>query len=174
MACFQHEDPQHRRRSGDIGVHSTEDVTQIGASGYAIYKPFMIIEAKRLPAPTRDREREYVTGTNQTTGSATGGIQRFKLGQHGAQVETSVIVGYIQSQTVQHWHAAINQWITDLVAKPSSDGCDWSQTDTLGQLFCNEEQGTSTTESTHQRFGECVTPFIRIHHFWIVMRSARP
>jgi hypothetical protein len=131
----------------------------------------MVIEAKRLPAPSKDREREYVTGTNKVSGTPTGGIQRFKLGLHGAQVQDAVIIGYVEKQSVQYWHATINQWITDLVTETSSDGCVWKEADKLQQLVCDNERATATTVSNHRRRNACRTRSIKLHHLWVVMGS---
>jgi hypothetical protein len=172
MVRFKHEAPQTTPSTVDLGVHGTEDVTSVGDFGYTIYQPFMVIECKRLPAPSNDREREYVTGTNKTSGGPTGGIQRFKLGLHGAKVETATIVGYIEEQTTRHWHATINGWITDLAGEPSTDGCVWSHADKLQELVCDDDHDASTAISSHERAGVCLTQFIQIHHMWIVMKLA--
>jgi hypothetical protein len=174
MVRFEHETPQAGSRTVDIGIHGMEEITSLGAGDYTLYQPFMVIEAKRLPAPSKDREREYVTGTNKSSGGPTGGIQRFKLGLHGADTQTALIVGYIEEQSVQHWFATINRWIAELVAKTISDGCIWSKADGLDQLVWNEEQNTSIAVSMHQRSGACLTPEVRIHHLWVVMPSAMP
>jgi hypothetical protein len=169
MVRFKHETPQRARATVDLGVHGTEEITVVGNYSYTIYQPFMVIECKRLPAPSRDREREYVTGTNKVSGGATGGIQRFKLGLHGADVETGAIVGYVEEQTPRHWHATINGWITTLAAGTSTEGCVWSESETLEHLVFDDEQGTSKAMSIHQRPDVCLTPSIRIHHLWVVM-----
>ena len=65
---------QREGRSVDIGVHGTEEMTYIEVQGYTIYEPFMLIEAKRLPAPSSDREREYVSGSYAASGGPSGGI----------------------------------------------------------------------------------------------------
>jgi hypothetical protein len=171
MVRFKHEAPQTDARTVDIGVHGAEEITLIGACNYSLYEPFMVIEAKRLPAPTKDREREYVTGTNKASGSATGGIQRFKLGLHGAGGEVAAMVGYIEKHSAQHWHKTINEWITDLASGTSNDGCDWSDDDKLQQLDCGDEQSASMVFSTHQPTDECVTTAIRLCHLWVAMNS---
>jgi len=171
MVRFKHESPQTKSRTIDMAVHGTGEVTLIGAHGYTIYEPFLVIEAKRLPAPSKDREREYVTGTDKARRGVTGGIQRFKLGLHGANVESAVIIGYVERLSVHYWHATINQWIADLVGKASSDGCVWGKSDTLDRLICDDQQETSIAASNHQRSGTCLTSSIRIHHLWVVMNS---
>lgn len=169
MVRFKHEAPQTETRTADLGVHGIEEITIIGVHQYTIYDAFLAIECKRLPPPSKDREREYVTGTNRASGGATGDIQRFKLGLHGASVENAALVGYIEEHSATHWHRTINQWITDLVGKTSSDGCVWNQSDLLQSLDCNAEQGTSAVDSIHQRMSGCLTPSIRMCHLWVVM-----
>jgi hypothetical protein len=173
MVQFLHEDPQRGTSTVDIGIHGTGEITLIEAGSYTSYEPFMVIEAKRLPTPGKEREREYVTGSNKTSGGATGGIQRFKLGRHGSKVETAIIVGYVQKKSVHHWHETINRWITDLTGETSSDGCVWIESDILEPLDFNDEQGTSTTMSRHQRSDDCRSSSIIIHHLWVVMSSAK-
>lgn len=171
MVCFKHEDPQKEARTVDMGVHGTEETTFIGTCSFTIYEPFMVIECKRLPAPSNDREREYVTGTNKASGGATGGIQRFKLGLHGASIETAAIVGYIEKETIHHWHLTINQWITDLAGKATADGCVWSEDDKLQELESNDEQKTSRAMSIHRRSGMSPNSPITLYHLWVVMKS---
>ena len=169
MVSFKHEEPLAKGRTVDIGIHGIEEVTLVVTFGYDIYDPILVIEAKRLPSPRKDREREYVSGIAK----ATGGIQRFKLGLHGADVETAAIVGYIEEQSTHHWHATINTWIGDLSSKKSADGCVWTDADVLGELICDEEQATSATESNHQRTGTCRTSAIHLHHFWVIMSPGK-
>jgi hypothetical protein len=171
MVRFKHEAPQAAGRTVDIGVHGTEESTFIGAHGYTIYEPFIVIEAKRLPAPDNDREHEYVTGNYKASGRPAGGIQRFKLGLHGGNVQTAAIIGYVEQNSTRYWFERINQWIIDLVTGKRVDGCAWNQTGKLEELVCNEEQRTSTAVSRHQRSSTCLTPSIRIHHLWVVMTS---
>jgi hypothetical protein len=169
MVRFKHESLQTEARTVDMGVHGLEEITLIGTCSYTIYEPFMVIECKRLPAPSKDREREYVAGADKVSGGPTGGIQRFKLGLHGREVETAVIVGYIEKETADYWFGTINQWITALVGKTNADGCDWKQEETLQHLIINNEQDISTAMSVHQR---CVgpNPSIKLHHLWVIMR----
>jgi hypothetical protein len=171
MARSKHESPQSGTRTADMGVHGTAETTLIGVRQYSIYKPFLVIEAKRLPAPSADREREYVTGTDPSSGGPTGGIQRFKLGLHGSDVETAAMVAYIQDQPPDHWHSSVNGWIDDLTGVTSTGGCVWSSADKLRPLESNDHSGTAFSVSIHQRRDECATPEIEIHHLWIVMDS---
>lgn len=169
MARFKHESLQDANRTVDIGVHGMEETTFIGFLDYSKYKPFLVIEAKRLPADRNERETEYVTGAT-SGGSPTGGIQRFKLGLHGKDVETAVMVGYIQQKTPNHWHGAINGWIIELATEPTPDECNWSSSDQLQKLKTDDKTRQSACQSSHERVNECVSSTITIHHFWICMR----
>jgi hypothetical protein len=176
MVRFKHEAPQAESRTVDIGVHGAEEATFIRAQSYTIYQPFMVIECKRVPAPSpKEREREYVTGKHKSSGTPAGGIQRFKLGLHGSNIETAAIVGYIEKHSLRYWHGVINGWIAELAAaETGTDGCVWSHADAIEQLVCNDEHGSSTAISSHKRTDECITPSIRLHHLWIVMNLASP
>jgi hypothetical protein len=165
MVRFKHQAPQTTTHTVDLGVHGLESITTVGTRGYTIYQPFLVIEAKRLPAPRKDREREYVVGGDKPSGA----IQRFRLGLHGADVETAIIVGYIESEMPPHWHSTINQWIRSFAAGTEATGCTWSPADELGNLVFDEKHGTSSSESNHERDASCCTPSLRIRHLWIVM-----
>jgi hypothetical protein len=171
MARFKHESPQSGTRTVDIGIHGTQEATLIGVRPYSIYEPFLVIEAKRLPAPSKDREREYVTGIDRASGGPTGGIQRFKLGLHGSNVETAAMVGYIEKNSPRHWHGAINGWIADLTGITSTHGCTWSSADMLQPLQVDDGNRTAFSVSMHQRRHGCSTPTITLHHLWAVMGS---
>ena len=167
MVRFKHEDPQAARHTVDIGVHGVDELTLIGVHDYTIFEPFMVIEAKRLPAPSTDREREYVTGASR----ASGGIQRFKLGLHGAKVETAMMIGYVENENARHWFVIINQWISEFIGTSTADGCDWAESDLLEGIVYDDEQHTSSATSIHSRHHTCLTPSIRIHHLWVLMAS---
>lgn len=173
MVHFQHEVPQGKSRSVDMGVLGTEELTVIDARGYSIYEPFLVIEAKRLPAPSRDREREYVAGEKRNNASPTGGVQRFKLGLHGADIEIAVMIGYIQEKTIPYWHAVINQWIGILSKEKAGDKCIWGTDDMIGKYDLDEERGISSSVSDHLRAESCRTKSIRIHHLWVEMEKKR-
>jgi len=173
MIHFHTEAPQRGQSRADIGVMGTDASTLVGARPYSIYEPFMLIECKRLPAPTSDREREYVAGTHRSSSRPTGGIQRFKLGNHGADVETSAIVGYVEMQTADHWHSAINQWIADLIASSGATEAMWSDHDKLRELLTDPRSSVSSCVSVHRRVATCCTNSIRLHHFWVDVTDDR-
>jgi hypothetical protein len=120
------------------------------------------IECKRLPTPKeKDRdEREYVTNEPGTTG----GIQRFKLGFHGAAHTFAAMIAYVQEQPFSHWMTQVNCWIKHLAAGPNSA---WSDSDILQLLSDNSTTGIGTLKSEHRRaggLGGC-----ELRHIWIRM-----
>lgn len=77
------------------------------------HRPAFIMEAKRLPTPSKDREKEYVIGKT-SDGNPNGGIERFKLGKHGAGHTQCGMIGFIENKDYQDWFEKINFWITEL------------------------------------------------------------
>lgn len=94
MYMFVHQKPQAARRSVDIGVRGTQNETLIGTRAFSPEESYLLIEGKVVPQSEKLREREYVAGWRKENSSSTGGMQRFKLGLHGACLETCVPVGY--------------------------------------------------------------------------------
>lgn len=166
MVQFNHEEPQVSRRHGDLAASPSDDIV-IEAVPYTIYDPILIIECKRLPAPRKDREREYVTGGE----GRNGGIQRFKLGLYASTHKLAVLLGYVQRDTAPEWHTKINAWIEELAQSESADECDWSGDENLGQLANEASTGVATCRSQHSRTGTATSPQIELHHIWIIMSS---
>jgi len=167
MVCFNHEESQTGRRQVDLSATPSE-ATTIDAQDYTIYNPFMVFECKRLPAPSADRKMEYVTGGE----SKKGGIQRFKLGLHGADLSVAAMVGYVQEKTSSHWHQLINEWISDLAAERVSDVCPWKAAETLGHVEQDAGKGIAVCESTHDRSGDAGRSSIQLHHLWVEMAAS--
>lgn len=101
MFHFSHEEPQFSTRKIDLSVSPDVEII-IEAQTYNKYEPVLVIECKRLPSESPEREREYVSGTEPNKKS--GGIQRFKLGLHGAKHDLAVMIGYIQKYTSDYWY----------------------------------------------------------------------
>jgi hypothetical protein len=158
MVLFQHEQRQEGRRRVDLSAKPINRAIIEGVT-YTKYDPILVIEGKRLPAPSKSREREYVTGGEECSG----GIQRFKMGLHGRHHETAIILGYLQKGNLNEWHTRINDWISDL-SRLEQDV--WSNHEKLGASMIDDE-GKARTESVHPRDPDCKTPEIRIMHFWI-------
>ncbi len=170
MFLFGYEEPQYRRRNVDLSVLPTEN-TIIKARPYTIYDPVLVIECKRLPAPSpKEREKEYVTGMKWD--KISGGIQRFKLGLHGAKHDLAAMIGYIQDSS-NDWHSTINKWILELVENPIGDGNAWHKNETLRMLEEDTIIGIAKYHSVHNRIGEVANNKIELYHLWVKMNSSR-
>lgn len=161
MIRFDHEEYQTGQRRVDLSASPAENIF-FEAKLYTIYNPVLVLEGKRLPAPTSSREKEYVTGT--TLEKISGGIQRFKLGMHGAKLDLAVIIGYIQRQHARHWHKKVNGWISELVTNPIGDGCKWTLDETLELLEEDNAKDIASYRSTHSR---TCGDNIELHHLWV-------
>ena len=165
MVHFEHEEYQSGRTSVDVSASPVSEVT-IGASLYTIYEPVVVFECKRLPAPSRSREREYVTGGTE---HRNGGIQRFKLGLHGSKHDIAAMIGYIQERSAREWHEEINRWIGELSDGTIADVCVWYETEVLSTLEEDYSRSIATCQSTHKRSGCVISDNILIRHLWINM-----
>ena len=163
MVRFDHEEVEPKRRSVDFSASPIETMA-IGAKQYTIYNPFLVFECKRLPAPSRDRELEYITGGINKSG----GIQRFKLGLHGAKLDLVGMIGYIQKRSIRNWHHQINEWISELSNSQTEDGCKWGDNEKLQKLEEDMRTGIANCLSVHNRTGS-VSVEVKIQHLWVAM-----
>ncbi len=163
MVQFNHEEPQAGRRRVDLSASAMETVV-IGATTHTIYDPFLVLEGKRLPAPSSGREKEYVTSENAA--KIKGGIQRFKRGLHGAKFDRAVMIGYVQKRSMGYWHKTINGWISDLARGKIEDGCAWTIGETLEWLRANDGGGVAECKSLH---GRDSGDDIELRHLWVGM-----
>ncbi|MBW8000607.1 MAG: hypothetical protein FVQ80_01120 [Planctomycetes bacterium] len=166
MVRFDHEEYQTGQRRVDISASPAKS-THFGAKLYTIYDPILVLEGKRLPAPSSDREKEYATGTNSK--KISGGIQRFKLGLHGAKHNLAVIIGYLQNHSARFWQKKINGWMSELVSNPIGDGCIWTTDETLQAFKANTSNYIYRYHSIHNRTGKIVDDKIELHHLWVTM-----
>ncbi len=171
MVRFDREEPQATRRTVDLAA-SLAEAGIIEARSYAntdsIYEPIIVFECKRLPAPSRDREREYVTGGEDRSG----GIQRFKLGLHGGKTNFANMIGHVQGRALRDWHDEINTWILDLASGDAEDVCRWDDDEVLGPLEEHSELGVSNCKSSHGRIGFVTGESIILVHLWILMNTS--
>lgn len=127
--------------------------------------PFCVIEAKRLPTPTKDKKRqetEYVCYKNSTK---QGGIERFKTTKHGNKLPFSIMVGYIQQENANHWHAKVNEWITEQIQKSSNKNISWIEEDMLSKDFnFNANELITKYSSEHLKSN---SEKIKLIHYWI-------
>lgn len=144
----------------DIGVLSNEEQITVGDKCYGEFDSFFSIEAKRLPTPGQNREKEYVVGYEKPCG----GIERFKKGIHGNNLRFAAIIGYIQKEDVNHWFLKINEWIGELTTSLPNE---WKESD---KLILKQENNEGVSEFTslnlRSKTGEQET-FIDLFHFWI-------
>ena len=167
MAVFHHEEFQTGRRRIDLSAKS-ESVILAETRNFTKYDPYLVIEGKRLPAPTADREKEYVTGFDEVNG----GLQRFKLGLHGASLEIAAMVAYVQDNDPDAWLVRINGWISALNGTDCSQGCHWSEAEQIGDYLLTKRARIASGKSRHTRIA-AASPEIDIHHFWVSMRRKR-
>lgn len=167
MVCFSHEEPQYGSRDIDISALPTKKMT-IEAKEYSKYDTVLVFECKRLPAPSSDREQEYVTGNEPD--KISGGIQRFKLGFHGDKHDLAAIIGYVQDKSCHYWQDKVNKWILELVNKPIGDGCIWASNEILNMI--KEDALTDVTHylSSHNRTNKANNT-IELHHLWVIMKD---
>lgn len=157
MVAFNHEERQARRCKIDLSVTPLEAVV----GGGSIYEPVLVLEGKRLPAPSRDREREYLTGLARRSG----GIQRFKLAVHGSELERAMIVGYVQGGSVREWVQRLNEWIDDLAASGSTEHDAWDASDRLRDF----EEYSGRTASCRSDHARPRASRIQLEHAWVEM-----
>lgn len=167
MIYFSHEEKQTGRRRVDISASPSEGIL-VGAAYHSIYVPFIVFEGKRLPTPKGqpNRTREYVTGGNEKSG----GIQRFKLGLHGAQHKIAAMVGYIQEGELRDWFKNINCWIDDLAKTPDLDGEKWTPNEQLIDFIEDIAKRIAYCSSLHPRTGKVVSNTIQLQHLWVNMK----
>jgi hypothetical protein len=168
MVRFNHEEYQTERRRIDISASPAKSVV-IGVKLYTIYDPFLVLECKRLPAPSKDREKEYVSGGRN---EKSGGIQRFKLGLHGEILDIAVIIGYIQDNSSNFWQNKINEWILEFSKDHNADCCIWSENEILRVFEEDLEKAISRYRSEHNRIlNHNNTKNIELHHLWVLMKA---
>jgi len=166
MVLFSHEEKQTGIRRVDMAALPISGGF-IGQAYHTIYDPFLVFEGKRLPAPARTREREYVTGGAEKSG----GIQRFKLALHGAQQTTAAIIGYVQQRDLESWHSLINQWIRELASDTTAVDEKWFVDEQLADLAADHALHIASASSLHRRSAIAISPEIRIRHLWVVMQN---
>jgi hypothetical protein len=164
MVHFGHEEKQTGIRRVDLAALPKYGVI-LGVTFHSIYDPFLVLEGKRLPAPSKSREREYVTGGSKKSG----GIQRFKLSLHGAQQTTAAMIGYIQAESFVEWLTRINLWIGAEVASNETTGENWSLAEQLTDFKEDARLRVAVLSSKHARSDSAVSTEIRLRHFWVAM-----
>nr|WP_321409088.1 hypothetical protein [uncultured Carboxylicivirga sp.] len=161
---FQHENVENPESGNspqtDIGTLSISEHLIVGDRCYGEFDSFFSMEAKRLPTPGQNREKEYVIGHNKPCG----GIERFKKQIHGRNLRFAAIIGYIQQENVNHWFLKINEWISELIVTSPDD---WIKSEKL-VLKSIEDKRVSKSMSKHLLLASNEEDsFINLFHFWI-------
>jgi len=138
-----------------IGKKRSSDMSIISAEKYETKEPLIVIEAKRLPTPGSGRQREYVKGNF-------GGIERFKRGFHGAGLQKSVVLGFIQKETFAYWHKEVCTWINELIETNIDESINWEKDDLL--KFEKSLKSINKYSSLNSRYKQ--SP-IELSHYWI-------
>ncbi|WP_051692048.1 hypothetical protein [Pedobacter borealis] len=159
---FHHENVEDFRTGAsaqiDIATLAKSENITVGDRIFGEFDSFFSIEAKRLPTPGSGREKEYVIGTNKSSG----GVERFKKGIHGKYLKYAAIIGYIQNENAEHWFITINNWISDLIASTPNF---WRDEDKL-----NKENSTNINKFTSKNFRKSFNgsdDFVHLYHFWV-------
>lgn len=149
-------------RTIDLSVKPLACEIIIGNKRHTIFQALFPIECKRLPTPKGNNRdaREYVV----TDKSTTGGIQRFKLGHHGAEHEFAAMIGYVQTESFSYWLKKINGWIGDLAVNA---GKPWSRKDTIKKIGEDASNRWCLMSSDHERARGLEN--ISLRHLWVDM-----
>jgi hypothetical protein len=121
------------------------------------------VECKRLPMPEPNNkkrdEREYVFNKN----GSTGGIQRFKEGNHGGEHKFGGMIAFIQDDSgASKWHSTVNKWILEIADQKDSQ---WSKEDQLSLHSENPDKRIHKYHSAHER--PAIGSAIALRHAWI-------
>lgn len=131
---------ENRNGREDIYFHLNDDK----------YTRVFYVEAKRLPKYQSKSEEEYVIGES-STGSPSGGIQRYKLGNHGDyNLRHSGIIAFVENKSIEEWLLLVNSKITQEYPDDSL---------LVSTTFANEYTSTHNYLNYEGSF--------LMHHFWI-------
>ena len=162
----------HQNIENDVENTST-DFAVFGTFAYATANdldlnesPSLIkFEAKRLSCSLpKQREKEYVIGEYEVKKRTknSGGIERFKNGRHGKDVENACIIGYVQSDTFPLWMGKINDWISAEITTAHDITLNWDLNDLLKEVNVNEK--LALYKSIAKRVAG---DMIQLRHLWI-------
>ena len=161
---FRVEEPDEQNKGRKIDLVPAPCGVAICVEGrrHTDFDSLMPIECKRLPTPKRaDRdEREYVISRY----TSTGGIQRFKAGNHGATHTIGAMIGYVQEETTGFWNNRVAGWIGELVAGGQPG---WTSKDLLRLEREDAASRLAVLRSSHERQNDLAA--IDLRHFWMEM-----
>jgi hypothetical protein len=154
-------DEEHKARKIDLVASPCGAGIWVEGRKHTEFDSLMPIECKRLPTPKgSDRdEREYVISRY----SSTGGIQRFKEGNHGSTHTLGAMIAYVQEETTAVWDKRVAGWISDLAyVQPG-----WTLRDLLRFDHNNADLRIAVLWSSHNR--QKGLSDIELRHLWLEM-----
>ena len=114
----------------DIGTFPADEIGLIvRGRKFRPREPIYTMECKRLPSPVGSRQREYLT--SESGHPPRGGVQRYKMGIHGAGLDDAGIIGYVEEGTPEAWQRKINGWVDQLIRNPVDSTVVWKSADRL-------------------------------------------
>jgi hypothetical protein len=157
----EEQDEQLRGRKIDLVASPCGASICVEGRRHTEFDSLMPIECKRLPTPKgSDRdEREYVISRH----SSTGGIQRFKDGNHASTHSFGAMIAYVQEGTTAVWETRVSGWVNAL----AGDEPGWTTKDLLQLLHNDETLRLAVLRSIHQR-QKGLSDF-ELQHLWIEM-----
>jgi hypothetical protein len=165
---FRIEEPDERKRGRKIDLIPAPLAATVWVDGrrHVDFDALLPIECKRLPTPSDNERdaREYVFSSVNSTG----GIQRFKRGQHGAAHKFGAMIAYVQERTCAFWEGQIGIWINGLIAASEAG---WAPSDLLRMTRSDAANQFSVLTSRHSRQGGL--PDIELRHLWVEMNAGR-
>lgn len=154
-------DEQFKGRKMDLVASACGAVICVEGRRFTEFDTLFPIECKRLPTPkgTDRDEREYVISRH----SSTGGIQRFKEGNHAGAHTLAAMIGYVQEETTAFWDTRVAKWINDLAAVEPG----WTTKDLLHLDHIERAVRLAVFHSSHGR--KKGLSEIELRHLWIEM-----
>jgi hypothetical protein len=160
---FRVEEQDEQRPARKIDLVASPCGASICVEGrrHTEFDSLMPIECKRLPTPSgSDRdEREYVISRY----SSTGGIQRFKEGNHASAHSFGAMIGYVQEETTAVWDTRVAGWINDLAGVEPG----WTTEDLLDLDHTDTTLRLAVFRSSHER--QKGLSAIELRHLWLEM-----
>ena len=142
------ENRSHLEQHSKKGLRRQVDLAIRLANG----KRILAIEGKRLHDPN---DRHYVRGT-------TGGIARFKRGDHGRELGFACMVGYVQYESFTFWNSKVNSWINSEI-EVINQNVNWEASELLS-LAETKSDCLVVCQSTHPRGQKAP---ITLFHYWV-------
>jgi len=148
--------------SVDLGTLTThEEGIVIKSKTYFKDKSFFSMEAKRLANLGSNRLMEYLIGRYEKGKYKNcGGVERFKQGIHGRNLDYGAIIGYVQENDFVYWYGQLNSWIKELINKKISSPVNWLSKDKLQKKYIISK--TAKFLSVNSRRDDSITLF----HLW--------